>query len=130
MMTNTLSNYKERYFEYKSLTKVHGRPTIDTILTVYKQLKRNAQCVPTTLGGGQLGYLALIISPVSYARIPRAAAFIRPTDPGVFTLTTNPVPPPTRANPRPVAGLVGIWHLSGQDQSARICVAPFLTAEQ
>ena len=55
------------FFKYKEITKIHGKPKINTILTVYKQLKRNAQRVPTTLGGGQLGYLALILSAMAYA---------------------------------------------------------------
>ena len=60
MSTYQLPDYKERYFEVKTLTKIHGKPTIDDIIQVYKELKRNAQRVPT-LGRGQLGYLALVI---------------------------------------------------------------------
>ena len=93
---------KERYFEYKVLTPIHGRPTIDKILVVFKQLKRNAQRIPTTLGGGQLGYLALVLSTIAYATVPGAAAFVRPTDPGPFVLVPNPTPPATRAVPHPV----------------------------
>ena len=78
----SVPDYKDQYFEYKALTKIHGAPTLDDIVLIYKQLKRNAQCVPTTLGGGQLGYLALVIPETSYATIPRAAAFLRPADPG------------------------------------------------
>lgn len=84
-----IPDYKERYFEYKTLTKIHGRPTIDKLLTLYKQLKRNAQCVPTTLGGGQLGYLALVLNPTMYATIPGATAFVQPADPGPFILLQN-----------------------------------------
>ena len=46
-----LPNYRERYFEYKNLDKVHGQPTIDLIVKLLRQVKRNAQRVPTTLGG-------------------------------------------------------------------------------
>ena len=102
MSTYQLPDYKARYFECKTLTKIHGKPTMDSILQVYKELKRNAQQVPTTLGGGQLGYLALVLSETAYAAIPGAAAFLRPTDPGPFTLTQNPTPPVTRNNPNPV----------------------------
>ena len=62
MSVYNLPDYKERYFEHKTLTKVHGPPTADSLLQVYKETKRNAQSVPTTLGGGQLGYLALVIT--------------------------------------------------------------------
>ena len=52
-MTNahSLPDYKERYFEYKELLRVHGKPTLDKIIKVWRQLKRNAQRIPTTLGG-------------------------------------------------------------------------------
>ena len=103
MSFSNLPDYKARYFEYKELTKVHGTPNLDSIVQVYTQLKRNAHCVPTTLGGGQLGYLALVISNTAYAAISGAAAFIRPTDPGSFSLTPHPTPCPTRAVPHPVA---------------------------
>ena len=82
-----LPNYKDRYFQYKELDKIHGQPTIDSILTLLRQVKRNAQTVPTTRGGGQLGYLALVIDTASYNAIPGATAFTRPTDPGTFVVT-------------------------------------------
>ena len=101
MSVYNLPDYKERYFEHKTLTKVHGPPTADSILQVYKETKRNAQSVPTTLGGGQLGYLALVVTTAAWAAIPTAGAWICPTDPGPFTLVPNPTPPATRANPHP-----------------------------
>ena len=55
-----LPDYKEKFFEIKVLDKIHGQPTIDNIVKLLRQVKRNAQRVPTTLGGGQLGYLALL----------------------------------------------------------------------
>ena len=39
------------HFEYKELTKIDGEPTLDSILILHRQIKQNAQCVPTTLGG-------------------------------------------------------------------------------
>ena len=85
-----LPDYKEKFFEIKVLDKVHGQPTIDSIVKLLRQVKRNAQRVPTTLGGGQLGYLALVLDPTSYNAIPTATAFIRPTDPGNFTPVVAP----------------------------------------
>ena len=103
MSTYHLPDYKERYFEHKELTKIHGKPTLDAITLIYNQLKRNAQSVPTTLGGGQLGYLFLILAPTAYASIPGAVAAVRPVDPGPFTLTPTPTPTPraTRNDPNP-----------------------------
>ena len=53
-MTNphNLPDYKERYFETKSLTHIHGKPTLQLIIKIFRQLKRNAQRIPTRLGGG------------------------------------------------------------------------------
>ena len=42
------------------------------------------QSVPTTLGGGQLGYLALVISKEKYDAIPYSTPIERPKDPGPF----------------------------------------------
>ena len=80
-----LPNFRDKYFEYKDLDKIHGQPTIDTISKLLRQVKRNAQKVPTVLGGGQFGYLALVIDTASYNTIPGSAPFVRPNDPGVFT---------------------------------------------
>ena len=83
---HSLPDYKERYFEYKDLDKVHGRPTIDGIIKVFRQLKRNAQRIPTSLGGGNHGYLALLLSPNQYDAIPTTQPFIRPANPGIYSI--------------------------------------------
>ena len=80
-----LPDYRARFFEYKDLTKILGEPDVDFILKLLRQCKRNAQRVYTTLGGGQLGYLALCIEAAYYNVIPGAAPFIRPVDPGTFS---------------------------------------------
>ena len=38
-----LSNYNDEFFEYNTLTKVHGHPTIEKILILYREVKLNAQ---------------------------------------------------------------------------------------
>ena len=90
----SIKNYKTQ-FQYPTLDKIHGQPNLDSILHLVRQLKINAQSVSTALGGGQLGYLALVISSTSYMTIPNARTFHRPNDPGPFILT---VPPTTRAS--------------------------------
>lgn len=57
MSIYNIPDYRAKYFEHKDLDKIYGQPTIDTILTLLKQGKRNGLSVQTTLGGGQLGYL-------------------------------------------------------------------------
>ena len=79
-----LPDYRARFFEYKDLERIHGQPAINLIARLLRQVKHNAQRVSTTLGGGQLGYLALVISPTDYLTIPNTTFFWRPTDPGIF----------------------------------------------
>ena len=66
----SLPDYRSRYFEYKTLTKILGEPTIDSIAKLHKEIQRNAQKVPTTLGGGQNRYLGLVIPATMYNNIP------------------------------------------------------------
>ena len=94
--TYALKDYKTTYFEYKELERIHGQPTVDNLLTLFRQLKRNAQCVTCALGGGQLGYLGLILSEEAYIQMPQAEPFVRPKNPGPFRLvvdSTNSSPP-------------------------------------
>ena len=63
------------------LTPIVGKPTYTTLTTLKDQLKANAASVPTTLGGGNHGYLGLILSPATYATIS-PTAFIKPAYPG------------------------------------------------
>ena len=80
-----VKDFRTTHFEYKDLTKVHGRPDIDSLVTIFKELKRNAQKVPTTLGGGRHGYLALVLKTAAYLAVPNTQAFMRPVHPGTFT---------------------------------------------
>ena len=63
------------------LTPIVGEPTYATLKTLKDQLKANAASIPTTLGGGNHGYLGLILSPATYATIS-LTAFIEPAYPG------------------------------------------------
>ena len=83
--TYNLPDYHSRFFEYKNLDKIHGKSTIDTIAKKLNQLKRNVQRFTTILGGGQLGFLTLIISPLAYNVIPNLADCQHPVDPGTFS---------------------------------------------
>ena len=89
MSTYNIKNYRTTHFQHPTLDKIHGQPTLDSILHLIRQLKINAQNVPTTLGGGQLGYLALVLPENSYTAIPNAAPFLRPAHPGPFVVNTQ-----------------------------------------
>ena len=81
-------NYKETYFQFKELTKIHGEPTYDTIKTLHDQIKANASAVPSTLGGGALGHLGLVVTPQQYALLSNAP-FNRPNHPGQCNIPPN-----------------------------------------
>ena len=63
------------------LTPIVGEPTYTTLKTLKDQLKANAASMPTTLDGGNHGYLGLILSPATYATIS-PTVFIEPAYPG------------------------------------------------
>ena len=84
-----LPDYRNKYFELNDLDKIYGQPTIDTIVKLLKQGKRNAASVPTTLGGRQLSYLWFFLRAREYNSITSAAPFIRPVDPGIFIPVPN-----------------------------------------
>ena len=88
MLNSTFKMYLD-LFEYKELTPVIGEPDIDSLIVVFQQLKRNAQRIPTTLGGGLLGYLALVLPPTVYLTVPNAQVFVCPVHPGPFLASGN-----------------------------------------
>ena len=65
----SLPDYRTRFFVYKTLTKILGEPNVDTIARLQREVKRNAQKVTTTLGGGQNGYLGLVLSAIVYKKV-------------------------------------------------------------
>ena len=70
------------------VTPIVGEPTYATLKTLKDQLKANAASVPTTLGGGNHGYLGLNLSPATYATIS-PTAFIEPAYPGQHPAITG-----------------------------------------
>ena len=76
------------FFQYKELDRIRNQPTLDYLINLLRQVKINAQNVTATLGGGQLGYLALVISETDYNAIPNSRHFVSPTHPGVFVVNT------------------------------------------
>ena len=87
----SLPDYRSRFFEYKTLTKILGESTIDSIARLHKEVKRNAQKILTTLGGGQNGYLGLVIGQNLYNNVRGTRPFLRPEDPGPFSPTPRRV---------------------------------------
>ena len=80
-MTTTAYSFND-YFPHRKLDRVVGAPTTKTLQTVFKQLRRNARSVNTSLGGGQYGHLFLVLTDDEWAELPDTIPVVEPTDPG------------------------------------------------
>ena len=87
----TIPNYRETLFTYPDLTPIHGEPTYETLKTLHNQLKANARAVRTSLGGGNHGYLALVLTPEQYAIVSQIP-FVRPQHPGSLQIAPYQLP--------------------------------------
>ena len=82
-----LADFKSTYFQHPTLNKVSGEPTYQSLSLLFTQVKANATSVScTTLGGGQHGYLGLVISPVEYKRIMPGTPCVRAVQPAPFVV--------------------------------------------
>ena len=75
-MSSTDIDYVKNYFEFKTLTKIHGEPEYGSLKTMKDQLKTNATSATSDLAGGHHGHLGqvltapemLSVTPVPYVR--------------------------------------------------------------
>ena len=80
-------DYASLYFKYKSPFPISGEPTYKSLKRLKTELRANASSVDTDLGGGDHGYLGLVLSDVEYMRIiPTPAAFVAPNFPGALVI--------------------------------------------
>ena len=49
-------------FKYKTLTKIKGKPTVESMKEITRQLGRNALAVKVSFGGGKRGCLGEVFS--------------------------------------------------------------------
>ena len=84
MSATSNTNFRDLYFEHKDLTRIIGEPTFSTLHLMILELKANASSVSSTLGGGQHGYIGVILSPVTYATLAPMQPFVPPIHPGVL----------------------------------------------
>lgn len=78
-------NYRETYFEFPELTKIHGEPTSESLFKLRNELKANAQSVYSHLSDGTHGHLALVLRDAQYALLTNQA-FVRPAHPGPLVI--------------------------------------------
>ena len=82
MSTTTTPDQLQASFPSPFITKTTERPTYTTIRSIHKKLAANASSVRTVLGGGQHGYLAIVIDLPVYQTLT-GHAFITPVNPGL-----------------------------------------------
>jgi hypothetical protein len=68
-------------FPHPDLTIINGKPTYATMRKCQKELYANAKAIPSTLGGGHNGHLALIMTDAEYLIIS-AEPYDDPVHPG------------------------------------------------
>ena len=88
-MSNCSVNYKYSYFEHPVLTTIRGEPTYETLHHLKNKLKANTSSVLTTLGGGNNGYLVMVLTPAEYRRISPNDPFTQPPNLGVLVPNPN-----------------------------------------
>jgi len=82
-------DYAASYFKYKTPTPIRGEPTNKTLKRLQMELQANASSVETDLGGGDHGYLGLVLSNVDYGLIPDTEPFIAPTYPPPLSIPAD-----------------------------------------
>ena len=66
-MTISTVKYRRTIFEHPNLTKIIGVPTYDTLHLLHNKIKSNTISFYSNLGGGQNGYLGLVVRPTAYS---------------------------------------------------------------
>ena len=84
-MTAGAVNYAASYFKYKSPTPIIGAPTNKTLKRLKQELPANASSVESDLGGGDHGYLGLVLTNPEYAAVSQTA-FQAPKYPAALTI--------------------------------------------
>ena len=73
-------------FKHKTPTPIRGEPTNKTLKRFQTELQANSSSVETDLGGGNHGYLALVLSNAEHSTIPNAQPFVPSTFPPSLTI--------------------------------------------
>ena len=62
-------DYAAVYFKYMVPSPITGEPTHKSLKRLKTELRANVSSIDTDLGGGDHGYLGLVLTDVEYARI-------------------------------------------------------------
>lgn len=83
------TDLKELFFEHKILDRISGEPDFPQLHSLLRACKANACSVPSTLGGGQNGYIGMLVSAVAYASLAPGTPFTAPVHPGALPPLPN-----------------------------------------
>ena len=84
-MMSTNINYVTTYFEYPTLTKIHGEASYESLKEIKNQQKENSSSVTSDLGGGTNGHLGLIYMAAKYMLVCEVL-YVVPVRPGVLDI--------------------------------------------
>ena len=84
-MTTGAVDYAASYFKYKTPTPIQGAPTNKTLKRLKQELRANASSIESDLGGGDHGYLGLVLTDAEYESISRTP-FVAPRYPAALTI--------------------------------------------
>ena len=82
----TRIDYATTYFPYNTPTPIQGEPTYKALKRLKNELRANASSVDTDLGGGDHGYLGLVLTDEEYAKVAPNHPFVAPEFPGPLVI--------------------------------------------
>ena len=91
-MTIGTIDYSASYFKYKTPTPIRGEPTNKSLKRLKLELQSNASSVETDLGGGDHGYLGIVLTAEEYAKVPNTEPFVAPNYPPDLVIPANATP--------------------------------------
>ena len=88
MTTPGTVDYVALYFKYRSPTPIQGTPTYKALKRLKAELRANASSVESDLGGGNHGYLGLVLSDAEYTSVS-PTPFLAPAYPAPLNIPAN-----------------------------------------
>ena len=83
-------DYARTYFKYTVPAPINGELSNKTLKRLKTELPANASSADTNLGGGDHGYLGLILTNVEYAHIlPTTDPFVGSNYPGALSIAAT-----------------------------------------
>ena len=91
-MWKGIIEYASSYFKYKTPTPIRGEPTHKSLKRLKVELQANASSVETDLGGGNHGYLGLVLTDQEYATVPHTTPLSPPNYPPPLSIPADATP--------------------------------------